>query len=105
MAERLNIGDDTFGLGCELPATGPGMTVSPWPIATYSVRPRIEIAFGPEASPPAALVPWGSPSSNVRRVPSGPTMEMRPEFGTLTVPVSETTRFPVGDYAPIGPAI
>jgi hypothetical protein len=101
---ELKIGDETPGFGCELPGTGPGMTVSPWPMATYSVRPRIDIALGPEASPPAALVPWGNPSSRVLRVPFGLTIEMRPDRGTFVVPVSETTRLPWFVIAlPIGP--
>jgi len=44
---------------------------------------------GPDASPPAALVPCGNPSSSVLRVPSTPTIESRPLAGTFATPVSE----------------
>jgi len=56
---------------------------------------------GPDGSPTSPM-PEGRPSSNVRRAPSGETIERRPLLG-VGVPVSDTSTFPWFESArPIG---
>src|SRR5262245_55951193 len=52
----------------------------------------MKIPAGPDGSF-TSFIAEGNPSRSVRRLPSGPMIEMRPEC-RATVPVSETSRLP-----------
>jgi hypothetical protein len=90
---ELKIGEAGFGFAT---VTGePGATTwmaSPMPIARYRVRPRITRPAGPDGSL-TSLLADGNPSRRVRRMPSVPTIEMRPLCRTPAVPDSDMRRF------------